>query len=38
MLIPIEAKDNQTLNDNIIALPCDYMMLTVKKCLKIYKK
>jgi hypothetical protein len=38
MLIPIQPKDNQTLNDNIITLPwCDYMVLTVKMIKDIYK-
>jgi hypothetical protein len=35
MLILIQIKDNQTLNNNIIALLQD---TNSKKCLKIYKK
>jgi hypothetical protein len=30
MLILIQAKDDQTLNDNIITLSCDYRILTIK--------
>jgi hypothetical protein len=38
MLIPIQIKDNQTLNDNIIALPWWLHDTNSKICLKIYKK
>jgi hypothetical protein len=37
MLILIQTKDIQILNDNIITLPCAYRILTIKY-LKIYKK
>jgi hypothetical protein len=38
MLILIQSKDNQILNDNIIALPRWLQGTNNKKCLKIYKK
>jgi hypothetical protein len=38
ILIPIQAKDNQTLNDIIIALPLWLHDTDSKKCFKIYEK
>jgi hypothetical protein len=38
MSIAIQGKDNQILNNHIIALPDDYMVLILKKCFNIYKK
>jgi hypothetical protein len=37
-MIPIQAKDNQSLNDNIIALSWWLYGTNIKKYLKIYKK
>jgi hypothetical protein len=38
MLILIQTKDNQTLNNNIIVLTWWLQGTNSKKCLKIYKK
>jgi hypothetical protein len=38
MLIQIQAKDNQILNNNIITLPWWLQDTNINKCLKIYKK